>query len=231
LHWGVYSSFAEANAAVPPNKPIGYDNEPAAGLYRWKSDYMDPSEYAVLYWLERALAPGGKVFDFGGHVGVKYYAFRSIGALQGPLRWMVYDVPAVVRAGRELARERDEKNIMFTEDFNDASGANVFLALGSSQYFEEPFYAYIARLSSLPKVVILSKAPMVEGVRYVTIQSIGVAFCPYLIEDSRDLIAGMERIGYRLCNRWENREKACHILNRPDRSVHRYTSLHFALPD
>src|SRR4051812_36959744 len=120
MFWGVYDDFAQAQAAAPVGKPVGYDNEQSAALYRWKFDVVEPSDYAVLYWLERGLRPNARVFDFGGHVGIKYYTFRSIGALAEPLTWTVYDVPAVVRAGQQLARERGETNLMFTEDVSQA---------------------------------------------------------------------------------------------------------------
>lgn len=226
--WGVYDSFKEAEADVPAGRRVGYDNDAAADLYRWKLDFMEPSDYAVLYWLEKALTSGGRVFDFGGHVGLKYYSFRSVGALGGPLTWTVYDVPAVVRAGRELARERGADALAFTERADDASGADVWLALGSAQYLEAPIYSYLERLGERPREVIISKSPMVEDARYVTLQTTGTMFCPYLIEDVRDVIAHMERIGYRLLHRWKNDEKSCRILNRPDKSLYHYTSLHFA---
>jgi len=127
-YWGVYSTFAEAVAAAPPTKDIGYDHDGPAQMYRSLMDKVEPNEYAVLYWLERALPKGGRVFDFGGHVGLKFYAFRSIGAIPAPVRWTVYDVPAVVRSGRELAKNRRETDLTFTETFEDASGVDVFLA-------------------------------------------------------------------------------------------------------
>jgi putative methyltransferase (TIGR04325 family) len=229
LFWGVYRDFAEALSAAPSRKQIGYDNEESANLYRWKFDLMEPSDYAVLYWLEHAIKPGAKVFDFGGHVGIKYYSFRSIGALQAPLTWIVYDVPAVLRSGQALARERGETNLAFTNDVGDASGADVFMALGASQYVEAPISSYLEPLARRPKVVIISKAPMVEGDRYVTLQNMGTAYCPYLIEDSRALIADMERLGYRLRHRWANDEKSCVIMNHPERSLYAYTSLRFTL--
>lgn len=227
--WGIYESFKDAEADVPAGRRIGYDNDAAADLYRWKLDFMEPSDYAVLYWLERALTPGARVFDFGGHVGLKYYSFRSVGALQDPLTWTVYDVPAVVRAGRVLAREKGVDALAFTETVDDASGADVWLALGSAQFVEAPIYSYLERLSRRPREVIISKSPMVEGPRYVTLHTTGAMFCPYLIENVGDVIANMERIGYRLLHRWKNDEKWCQILNRPDKSLYHYTSLHFAL--
>ena len=227
--WGVYASFKEAEADVPSGGLIGYDNDAAADLYRWKLDFMEPSDYAVLYWLERALTSGARVFDFGGHVGLKYYSFRSVGALNDPLTWTVYDVPAVVRAGRVLAQEKGASALAFTETADDASGADVWLALGSAQFVEAPIYSYLERLSRRPREVIISKSPMVEGPRFVTLHTTGTMFCPYLIENVADVIANMERIGYQLLHRWKNDEKWCQILNRPDKSLYHYTTLHFAL--
>lgn len=228
-YWGVYNSFAEAIAAAPPTKDIGYDHDGPASMYRQLMDRVEPSEYAVLYWLERALPKGGRVFDFGGHVGVKFYAYRSIGAIPSPVRWTVYDVPAVVRSGRELAQSRAETDLSFTDTFEDASGADVFLGLGSLQYVEDSLPQWIQRLGERPRTVILSSMPLVEEPRYVTLQNIGTAFCPYLVEDARAVIAGMERLGYSLRNRWKNLEKRCLIADQPERSVHEYTSLHFQL--
>jgi len=227
LFWGVYSSFAEAQAAAPDSKPLGYDHEEPAQMYAHLMDHVDPKDYAVLYWLERALPSAGRVFDFGGHVGVKYYAFRSIGALAATLRWTVFDVPAVVRAGAELARQRGTIDLFFTEDFAQASGVDVFLALGSLQYIETPLAQKLAALAQPPRAVIISSVPMVEGPRYVTLQNIGTAFCPYLIEDMDALTKQMTGIGYRLRQRWANPEKSCLILDRRDKSVEGYTSLYF----
>jgi putative methyltransferase (TIGR04325 family) len=229
-YWGVYSTFAEATAAAPPTKEIGYDHDGPAQMYRPLMDRVEPSEYAVLYWLERALPKGGRVFDFGGHVGLKFYAFRSIGAIPAPISWTVYDVPAVVRSGRELAKNRRENDLTFTETFEDASGADVFLGLGALQYVEASLPDWIQRLAKPPRTVILSAMPLIEGPRYVTLQNIGTAFCPYLIDDAGAVIAGMERLGYTLRHRWKNLEKRCQIADQPERSVLEYTSLHFDRP-
>jgi putative methyltransferase (TIGR04325 family) len=227
--WGVYGSFAEAEAHAPPTKPLGYDNEAAAGMYGGLLDTIGPKDYAVAFWLQRRLRPGGRVFDFGGHVGVKYYAIRTVLDLPEGVRWVVYDVPAVVARGRELARERGAPGLEFTDRFADASGSDVFLVLGSLQYVEAPLPERLATLPDLPEYVIVSSAPMVDGGgRYVTLQNIGVAYCPYLVEDRGGLVRGMAERGYALVRSWENPEKLCRILDQPGRSVEGYTSLHFA---
>jgi putative methyltransferase (TIGR04325 family) len=227
FHWGVYSTFAEAIAAAPPGKPIGFDHEGPAQMFRNLMTRLDTKDYAVLHWLERGLPPGGRVFDFGGHVGVKFYAYRTIGAIPSPIDWTVYDVPAVTRAGRDLALEHKATELHFTDNFEDASGADVFLALGSLQFVEAPLDDWLRRLAVLPRTVIVSSTPMVAGPRYVTLQNAGTNFCPYLIEDERAVLGGMERLGYVLRHRWQNLEKSCLILDQPERSVEGYTSLHF----
>jgi putative methyltransferase (TIGR04325 family) len=229
IFWGVHATFAEAAAKAPPTKPLGYDNPEPAAMYRNFLNRVGPNEYAVLHWVRRALPSGGRVFDFGGHVGVKYYALRTVDGLPAQLDWTVYDVAAVVQAGRKLAERRGVSDLHFTERFEDASGVDVFLALGSLQYVEPSLAEHLQRLDALPRMVLVSSTPMVDGPRYVTLQNIGTAFCPYLIEDRGALVAGMDQLGYALCHSWTNPEKECVIMDQPEKSVHGYTSLHFEL--
>lgn len=229
LFWGVYPSFAEAQAAAPDTKPVGYDHPEPAAMYRNFLNQVGPNEYAVLHWLARALPSGGRVFDFGGHVGVKYYALRSIPGLPEKLSWTVYDVHTVVESGKKLATRRGAAELNFTERLEEASGVDAYLALGSRQYVEPSLAEHLGALHQLPKMVLVSSSPTVEGPRYVTLQNIGTAFCPYLIEDSHALIAEMEKLGYQLSHRWTNLEKQCFIMDQPEKSVEGYSSFHFEL--
>src|SRR5579872_3774738 len=107
LFRGVYGSFDEAARAAPNSKPIGYDNPGPASMYRDLLDTVHPSDYQVLFWLARVIGPQTKrLFDFGGHVGTRYYSLRTRLALPESLVWQVMDVPAVVQAGRRLAIEK-----------------------------------------------------------------------------------------------------------------------------
>jgi len=227
LFWGVLASFSEATALAPKTKPLGYDHPEAAEMYRQLLTRAEPSDYAVLYWLEKLAKPGDRVFDFGGHVGVRFYVLSGIAEFVRALRWVVYDVPAVVRAGRQLAEERKVEGLSFTEDTQLASGADVYLAMGALQYVEPPLHERLKELKQLPRVVIISTAPMVQGPRFVTLQNIGTAFCPYLIESRPDLERGMSALGYRILAEWMNPEKSCPIMNQLDSGVYGYTSLVF----
>jgi putative methyltransferase (TIGR04325 family) len=229
LFWGVYRNYAEAAAAAPPDKPTTYDTSGAASLYRNKLDSMDGSEYAVLYWLEKHLLPGARVFDFGGHVGLKYYAFQTVQPFPPTLLWTVYDLPAIVAEGRKLAAERGAGNLAFTDHAGDASGADIFLALGSLQFLDKPLDEILKPLPQLPKAVIISKTPMVDGAPYYTLHNIGTAFTPYRIESSTQLVESMARLGYQLHQKWKNHEKEAVIWNHLDQSLDHYTSMYFTL--
>jgi putative methyltransferase (TIGR04325 family) len=227
--WGVFDTFEEAVAASPRSRALGYDNEEAAGLYRELHATVEPNEYAVAFWLQRRLQPGHRILDFGGHVGIKYYAIQTVLPLPDGVTWIVCDVPALVTAGRRLAAEREAKSLLFTETLAGVSGVDVFLALGSLQYLEAPLPRLLQTMPALPRFVIVSSTPMSDRPRYFTIQNIGAAYCPYLIENRESIVCEMHALGYELVQSWSNPEKRCGILGRPDRSVYGYSSMHFAL--
>lgn len=227
--WGVFDSFAQAVAAAPGIKPIGYDHPAAAAMYRSWMKRLEPNDYAVAFWLRPRLRPDTVVFDFGGHVGVKYYAMQQVMRIPDALRWIVYDVPAVLESGRALASDRQDERIEFTDCLGRASGVDAFLALGSIQYVETPLPRLLSELERLPRAVTVSSAPMSDHPRYVTLQNIGTSFCPYLVWNRCELQDGMTGLGYRLVHSWPNLDKECRILDRPDRSVEGYTSMHFEL--
>ena len=101
---GVFQSFGEAVAAAPPGRPIGSDHEHAADLAIPGGAEMlgrvNARDYPLMFWLRYAISLGARnIFDFGGHVGVKYYSFRPYLRYPPELRWTVYDMPAVTAAG------------------------------------------------------------------------------------------------------------------------------------
>jgi putative methyltransferase (TIGR04325 family) len=212
-------------------KLFGYDNPRAPSLYGFLEDSVEPKDYAVAFWIQRRLGSETKVFDYGGHVGIKYYALRKVLPFPEDLRWIVHDVPTVTEAGRKLAAERGERALSFTDSFDAASGIDVFLALGSLQYVETPLYERLGGLASPPPFVVVSSTPMTDGPRYVTLENFRDFYCPYLIEDRAAMLRGMDAIGYDLVHEWKIAEKSCRIIGRPDRSVHGYTSMHFAHRD
>jgi putative methyltransferase (TIGR04325 family) len=226
LFRGVYDTHEDARRDAPPSKPVGYDNPGPAGMYRNILERMELSDYPVLFWISR-IAGARRLFDLGGHVGLRYYGFRSRLELPADFVWQVMDVPAVVEAGRALALEKKAAHLSFTDRREDMEGADILYATGSLQYLDEPLPAILGRVQRRPAHVILNQTPMHDGPPYYTLQSIGTAFCPYRIEDRPALLAGMEQLGYERVDRWTCPEKTCAIPFHPDHSVRGYDGAYF----
>ena len=224
---GVYATFAEAEASVPSDARLGYDHEELAGLYRHRMEKANQSDYAVLFWLKGILDEHSFVFDFGGHVGVSYHGWRNYLNYKPGLRWMVYDVPAIVKVGAELAQERPSPGLEFTSEVTDAKGCSVFMAAGALQYVDESLPSLLARIGSLPRHLIVNKMPMYDGESFVTVQSTGRAFHAYRIYNRAQFVAELAAIGYRVVDDWANREQHCEIPFTKGRDIDAYSGYYF----
>jgi putative methyltransferase (TIGR04325 family) len=225
---GVFASFAEAAASLPSGERVGYDHDIMAGMYRARMDRACESDYGPLFWLRGIIDANTRMFDFGGHVGVSYYGWRSYLNYPSGMRWMVYEVPAIARAGAELARERQIDGLHFTSDLADGRDCNVFMAAGSLQYVDMSVPQILERIGTYPPHVIVSKVPLYDGDTFVTVQSTGRAFHPYKIENKEQFVAGMQSCGYRVVDEWQNREQHCEIPFTKGRNVEAYSGFYFA---
>jgi putative methyltransferase (TIGR04325 family) len=209
---GVYATFAEAEASIPPDARVGYDHAELAGLYRHRMEKANPSDYAVLFWLKDILDERSFMFDYGGHVGVSYYGWRNYLHYRPGMRWLVYDVPAIIKVGAELARERPSEGLAFTSDVADARGCTIFLAAGALQYVDESLTSILRRIGGeLPRHLLLNKMPVYDGETFVTVQSTGRAFHPYRIYNRGELEGELKALGYRIVDDWTNHEMHCEI--------------------
>lgn len=224
---GVYPTFQAAEASVPPGKRVGYDFDELGGMYRDRMTKACQSDYAVLYWMKDILDAQSFVFDFGGHVGVSYYGWENYLRYPAGLRWRVYDVPAIARAGAELARERNCPGLSFTSSVEDGRDCTVFFAAGSLQYTDELLPGILARLGSKPRHIIVNKMPLYDGETFVTVQSTGRAFHAYRIFNRDEFVSGVTALGYRVVDDWSNREQHCEIPFTRGRDIDAYSGYFF----
>ncbi|CAG0882008.1 unnamed protein product [Cyprideis torosa] len=238
LFRGVYSRFEEAIQSAPQTKPMGYDHDAPANMYKDRLERIYPSDYPILFWLEKALAShrlndkGGvcdRVFDLGGHIGVAFYSYRNYIQYPQTIDWQVCDVEAVTRAGLRLAEKRAATQLSFTTYYDEADGRDIYFSSGALQYLEEPFASLIARLSSKPGHLLLNLLPLCDGDGFVTLQNIGTAFCPYRVSNKNEFIASVLALGYELVDQWDNPEKSCNIPFYPEQSLDHYTGMYFRL--
>jgi putative methyltransferase (TIGR04325 family) len=228
---GVFETFAEASAAAPSTLPLGYDNAAAASMYRERLSRIYSSDYPVLYWLHRILgAPEAppRIFDFGGHVGISYYAYAPYLQYRPGLTWKVFELPAVIEAGRALACERAASQLSFTHTFEDAAGSDIFLANGVAQYVDEGLASKLAALEAQPRHLVINRIPLWTGESFVTLQNIGTAFCPYRVFNRQEFVESLRRLEYELVDEWYTHENSVHIPFHPDRELTKYAGLHFA---
>lgn len=225
---GVYRTFAEAEAAIPADERVGYDHAEMAGLYRHRMDRANESDYAVLFWLKELITHAPFVFDFGGHVGVSYHGWRDYLNYPSGLRWLVYDMPAIVKVGAELAAERPSPGLAFTSTLADGRGCSVFLAAGSLQYLDRSLPQVLAEVGGpLPRHVIVNKMPMYDGEAFVTVQSTGRAFHAYQVYNRAAFIAEVTALGYRVVDQWRNREQHLEVPFTRDKAIEAYTGIYF----
>jgi len=93
----------------------------------------------------------------------------------------------------------------------NAGDCDVFLAAGSLQYLEASLGTILESLHTRPRHLLINKTPLVEGDSVVTLQGIGVSFCPYHLFNRRAFLEPLERLGYELVDSWENAEQSCQI--------------------
>ncbi|MBW0145917.1 methyltransferase, TIGR04325 family [Marinobacter arenosus] len=227
VNWfkGVYPDFASAIADAPASKPLGYDNDAPASaeMYRFRMQAISPCDYPVAFWLNRLMEPNQKLLDFGGHVGVLYYALNKYLTFPEPFEWQIYDVPAVIREARKFASENSNSgHLSFIEDLAQAGANDWVLFSGSLQYVDEPLNSIIERLPYRPTYVLINMLPVHPRESYVTLQNISTAFCPYRIYGVGELFEDIQKLNGEVIDEWKNADKECVIPYHPDYSLDHY---------
>ena len=198
-------------------------------MYLNRTRRVFPSDYPMLFWLNKCLVAGHtRVADLGGHIGVSYYSYAKYLDFPEALRWQVHDVPAVVQRGRQVAQERHcNGSLEFVDSFKECDGAEVLIASGSLQYLPESLPDLLAGLLSPPMHLLLNLVPLHASRSYVTLQSIGTAFCPYRIGSINAFVNQLELVGYTRVDQWENPEKSCVIPFYKTHSLDKYYGFYF----
>jgi putative methyltransferase (TIGR04325 family) len=228
LFRGVYESFDEAIKNIPEGRKVGYDNDESA-TFLGHGGHISPCDYPVLFWLRPLLREGGRVFDFGGYLGISFYSYAKYMAYPETLTWQICDLPAVVRAGVELASHEESHGLSFTTEFAEAAGADVVIASGSLQFVPVPLAELLSTLPQKPEHLLINKTPLYEGPQFVTLNSMGPAISPYWIFNRSHFLQSLEKVGYEVVDSWQNPDLSCYIPYRPDRWVPAYTGAYLKL--
>ena len=227
MHLGVYQSFQDAFNAIPKERIAGWNHPEPAAMFK-SSDGINPRDYPVLFWMRTLWNGNVTVFDYGGHIGHKRYAFEKYLAFDPSKQWIVCDVPAVIDEGRRIAEQRNPLNLSFTTDFERANDATVLLCLGVLQFLEKPLADLLGHLRHLPPHIIANGVPLHPHFSYVTlVNNAGNGYCPYRVFCRDAFITSIESLGYRLSDQWINVEKGCYVSVHEELDVAHYSGLYF----
>ena len=199
---GFYRDFSAASAALPSGQLHGFNSENLVEDLSGHFAPFNPSDYPVLLRLAQILRPGDTVFDLGGGSGQSYYAYGEFIEYPPDIRWLVCDVEAFTEMGKKLAHERGATALAFTNNWQDAEGAPVYLTNGTLQYLEPELGEILSNLSKRPKYVLVNRIPTYDGPAYCTIQRGLRSYSPYKIMNSGEFVRGMEQLGYRKADQW-----------------------------
>ncbi|HEY3989584.1 MAG TPA: methyltransferase, TIGR04325 family [Acidobacteriaceae bacterium] len=223
---GVYASYAAALAAVPKGRKVGYDNEETSDMYPYLLGFTKVSDFAALFYLNQLAKPGYRIFDFGGNTGFLFYNYQSRWAMPAGLEWTVCDVPAVIEAGRELARTRPSEGLSFTSSFADSTGADMLLTSGTLQYIPETLAELLAKLADpKPRHILANRTALWDGPTFFTLQSIGPVVCPYRVQNRKEFVAELEAQGYRVKDAWDCPESRISVRWRIRHRIKAYAGL------
>jgi len=219
-----FDTYDEAEAASDGLDNGGHANPMMASVHLNITAELRPSDYPALYHIHPLMPAIRRVFDVGGSIGNLYYAYLEYLTLPNQLVWEVYDLPAVVRAGQSMARERGGRHLAFTSDWRDANGADLLIASGSAHYLRTALPRMMADLEELPPYVLLNRTPLRRGRTIATNQD-GLVRLPCALYAIEEIVSGFEKIGYQVIDQWKANEVSLHIPGFPDLSVPHYSGM------
>jgi putative methyltransferase (TIGR04325 family) len=199
---GKFRSHAAAMRAVRHGVLDGYDHHEVVGIAYHDMCEITHWDYPVMFWLERLLSSNARVVDAGGHMGTKYRAFRKHLRLDERAEWVVYDLPAMVHAGRLLAHEERLHSLHFVDKLSDLPVSDILLASGLLQYLDVPLTELLQALPELPRHLLLNKVATRAGESLFTLENLGAAEVPYQVRDQHEVPTTLESLGYVIVDQW-----------------------------
>lgn len=208
---GSFSSHAEATAAVRADRHASYDHDGVADVAYEFMASVHAWDYPILFWLARLTPGAGRILDAGGHMGTKYRAFRDHLDLPDDFDWAIYDVPAIVRAGRIRAEQEGLSALSFHDRLEDTPPSPILLCSGLLQYLDIPLSELVERLPQKPRHLLLNKVATRDGPTVVTHEIFPEADIPYAVRNRDEFEASLSAMGYRIRDTWTISELSyCH---------------------
>jgi putative methyltransferase (TIGR04325 family) len=199
---GRFDSREEALLSAPSATRSTWDDDALVhgGIGTFSSIHV--FDWPVIYYLQQ-LAKDGRlnaVTDFGGHIGVKYRAYREVIDFPEEMRWQVVEVPAVIREARRRVSQEDQR-LGFFERIEETEACDVLLCSGSLQYASLTLEQLVTRMPKRPGTIILNKVPVSKKAAFFTVERY-IKSLAYRIFGPDELEEERKRLGYTLAAQW-----------------------------
>jgi putative methyltransferase (TIGR04325 family) len=199
---GRFRTSEEVRSSLPVSRRATYDDESLVSIGIESYSKIHIFDWPVVGFLQKLLRQNRlrTVTDFGGHVGVKFYAYRDMLDLPDDFRWQVVEVPAMVKEGRRRVPEGVDA-LCFFERLEETEPCDVLLCSGSLQYVDWTIEEIIDRLPRKPSMVFVNKVPVSNGQGFFTMETF-VKSLPCHIFGNDELEKTRQRLGYKLETNW-----------------------------
>ena len=225
----VFNSLSEAVAAARPYAEGGHENAEHSKLHMSLAEVPRPSDYAALFHMRGLILDGAKIFDFGGSIGNLFYLYDRYLNLPPDCIWLVFELPAWVELGQNVATKRDENRLRFTRKWEDATGAELLIASGSLQYFDTPLSQMVSELPEKPSHILINRTPLIDGPTKATVQDGGTHRVGCVLYNRTEFVTAFEAIGYEVVDSWKAWELSLKVVGKPEYSALPYSGFFFRL--
>jgi putative methyltransferase (TIGR04325 family) len=199
----VFDSLSEAVAAARPYAEGGHENAEHAKLLMSLAEVPRPSDYAAFFHMRGLILDGAKLLDFGGSIGNLFYLYDRYLNLPSDCIWLVFELPAWVELGQNVATKRGERRLRFTRKWEDATGAELLIASGSLHYFDTPLSQMVSELPEKPSHILINRTPLINGPTKATVQDGGTHRVGCVLYNRTEFVTAFEAIGYEVVDSWK----------------------------
>jgi putative methyltransferase (TIGR04325 family) len=225
----VFNSLSEAVAAARPYAEGGHENAEHSKLHMSLAEVPRPSDYAALFHMRGLILDGAKIFDFGGSIGNLFYLYDRYLNLPPDCIWLVFELPAWVELGQNVATKRGENRLRFTRKWEDATGAELLIASGSLHYFDTPLSQMVFELPEKPSHILINRTALIDGPTKATVQDGGTHRVGCVLYNRVEFVTAFEAIGYEVVDSWKAWELSLKLVGKPEYSALPYSGFFFRL--
>ena len=200
---GVFESFEHALSKAPKERKVGWDSASVARKLCERPKVLMPYDYPMLFWLSCLLRENPNLIDYGGSDGIHFRTYERYLQYPPEMNWLVCDLPEITRIGEEEALSEGRRNVSFTNNLQDASGKDIFVASGSIQ-FVDAFLDGYSRIERLPTHCLLNRVPLYSGRTFVTLRKSSMGMFPLFVYNEEEFTSHFLKLGYELVDKWTN---------------------------